>query len=157
MKWISKDMKTYEEIDREEEVYVREANKALSLMRSKGGHWWSYSAGHSTFELLVGEATGEDNLVLSLAACEYISGPVIWDEQNLEVIWYCDRTRERGGWKFVLQDEPVGFKAIGGVFAWRKDFDLLEHDRLNFQNAMEKIIADRKAEMRRDLQRFPLE
>jgi hypothetical protein len=121
---FSEDMKTYDEIDREQEADIREANKALSLLSGKGGLWWSYSVSLSRFELLVGEATGKDNLVLSLAACEYISGPVLWDEQNLEVIWHNDRTRESGSWKFILQDEPVGFKAIGKLFSWRKDFDL---------------------------------
>jgi hypothetical protein len=129
-------MKTSQEIDREQEEYVREANKALSLLRGKGGLWWSYSVSLSRFELLVGEAIGENNLVLGLLACEYISGPVIWDEQNLEVIWHNDRTQERGAWKFILQDKRVGFKAIGGVFGWRKDFDLLEHSSLQFHECV---------------------
>src|SRR5829696_2731033 len=106
-------MKTPEEIDREQEAYVRAANEALAGMRDKGGRWWSYSVSHCTFELVVGEPLGEDNLVLSLGACEYISGPVIWPEQSIEVIWRCDRARVDRAWEFILQDEAVGFKAVG--------------------------------------------
>lgn len=80
---------------------------------------------HCTFELIIGEPLGKDNLVLSLAACEYITGPVIWAEQRLEVIWHCDRTRRNKTWEFILCDDFVGFKAIGAVFTWRKDYDLL--------------------------------
>src|SRR5262245_17076910 len=109
-------MENYEEIDRKEEAYIKSANEALSRLRDKAGRWWSYSVSHCTFELVVGEPLGKDNLVLSLAACEYISGPVIWSEQQLEVIWDCDRTRKHNVWEFVLQDKSVDFRAVGGVF-----------------------------------------
>jgi hypothetical protein len=31
---------------------------------------------------------------------------------------------------FVLEDESVGFKAVGGVFDWRRGYDLLEQGSL---------------------------
>ena len=124
-------MNSFEEIDREQAAYVKAANEALAGMRDKGGRWWEYAVSHQTFELVVGEPLGKDNLVLSLAACDYIAGPVIWPEQRLEVIWRCDRARARDVWEFTLQDESVGFKAVGGVFAWKRDYDLLKEGNLH--------------------------
>ena len=64
--------------------------------------------------------------LFSLAACEYISGPVIWPEQNIEVIWHCDGSGVDREWEFILQGE-----AVGGVFDWRKGFDLLDNPGLH--------------------------
>jgi hypothetical protein len=120
-------MKNYEEIDREEAVYVRAANDALASMRDEGARWWSYIVSHSTFELVVGDPLGKDNLVLCLTACEYISGPVSWSPQKLEVIWHCDRSKNSGAWRFVLQDESVGFKVEAFTFAWRKNYNMVQY------------------------------
>jgi hypothetical protein len=45
------------------------------------------------------------------------------------VIWHNNREANKA-WVFVLEDESVGFKAIGGVFGWRRGYDLLEHGSL---------------------------
>src|SRR5947207_2017170 len=61
--------KTYAQIDAEQSEYVRAANAILASLRDKGARWSSYSASHSTFEMVVGEPHAEDHIVLSLPAC----------------------------------------------------------------------------------------
>src|SRR5690349_5185045 len=118
-------MRSNEEINQEQMAYVKAVNDALSKLRGEGGRWWDYTVSHRTFELVVGDPAGKDNIVLSLAACQSIAGPVSWPNQCLEVIWRIDKKDQRALWEFTLQDLSVNFKAIGNVFAWRSNYDLL--------------------------------
>ena len=124
-------MRSYEQIDREQTAYVRAANQALADLPDSGYSWWSYIVSHCTFSLVVGDPLAEQgNVVISLAACEYISGPVDWFKPHqLEVIFHCDRTK-RDAWEFVVQSEAAGFRAVAGVFEWRKNFDLIKDNAL---------------------------
>lgn len=121
---------TYAQIDAKQARYVERANGALVELRDRGGRWWIYSVSHCTFELLVGEPHGPDNLVIWLGDCESIAGPVRWPDQRLRVTWH--NGRESGqGWTYVLEDETVGFKAVGEVFGWQRGYDLLKHGSLS--------------------------
>jgi hypothetical protein len=122
---------TYAQIDAREAEYVGQANEALASLRDRGCRWWAYVVSHRTFELVVGEPHGSDNLVISLAACEYVGGPVGWPNQRLRVVWHNDREADKP-WVFVLEDESVGFRAVGGVFGWRRGYDLLAQGGLWF-------------------------
>jgi hypothetical protein len=123
---------TYAQIDAREAVYVSGANNALDELRGLGCRWWSYSVSHRTFEIVVGDPLARTtNLVTSLAACEQITGPVDWPGQQLKVIWHNDREAEQA-WMFVLEDVSVGFRAVGGVFGWRRRYDLLAQGGLRF-------------------------
>jgi hypothetical protein len=124
--------KTYAQIDAEQADYVKAANVTLASMRDKGARWWTYSVSHSTFELVVGDLEGIDNLVLSLPACDYIAGPVSWPNQQLQVIWRSDRSDPNKVWEFVLQDESAGFRAVAAIFTWRRNFNLSEHGSIWF-------------------------
>ena len=84
-------MANFSEIDRKEGEYIRDANDTLASMRDKRTKWWEYSVSPRQFTLVVGDATGRDNIVLWLSGCKNISGPVFWENQNLEIIWRCDR------------------------------------------------------------------
>jgi hypothetical protein len=116
--------KTYAQIDVEQSEYVRAANAILASMPDKGASWSSYSPSHSTFEMLVGEPYAENNIVLSLPACEYVAGPVQWPAQQIEVVWRCDRESPTRDWEFEIRDKAVGFRAVGLVFRWRRGHDL---------------------------------
>src|SRR5204862_2474999 len=72
---------------------LRAANAVLASARGKGACWSSYSASHSTFEMLIGEPYAEDNIVLSMPACASLAGPVRWPAQQIEVVW--KRSEER--------------------------------------------------------------
>ena len=138
-------MRSYEQIDREQIAYVRAANKALAALPDCGYRWWNYSVSHCVFELVVGDPTAQQgNIFISLAACEHISGSVDWLEPHgLEVIFHCDRTKH-DAWQFVVQSEAAGFRAVAGVFEWRKNFDLLKRNayyRINFDDDERKTKA----------------
>ena len=105
---------------------VKAANDALAAMRDKGCRWWKYSVSHKTFDFVVGEPTGEENVALCLAACRHISGPTDWPTQQLEVSRDVQGTR----W-FVIQDIAAGFKAEGIHFAWKRNFDLLRNKSIH--------------------------
>jgi hypothetical protein len=95
------------------------ANAALSSMRNKGARWWSFSVSHRTFDLVVGEPLGTDNVVLCLPACEYLAGPVRWPNQQIEVLI------APGSKAIIIQDCSVGFRAEGaGLFLWRRNYDI---------------------------------
>jgi hypothetical protein len=120
---------TFAQIDAKQAEYVRGANESLDALRDRACRWWLYSVSHCTFEVVVGEPHARDNLVISLAACNRIAGPVAWPNQQLRVIWHNDREAEKA-WTFVLKDATVGFEAVGGVFGWRRGYDLLERGSL---------------------------
>jgi hypothetical protein len=116
--------RTYAQIDAEQAEYVRAANAALASAGDKGACWSSYWSSHDTFELLVGDPTAEDNIVLSMPECESLSGPVRWPAQRLEIVFRCDRRDQGGNWEFEFRDVAVGFRAVGKMFRWRRGYDL---------------------------------
>ena len=124
-------MRSYEQIDREKTAHVRAANEALAALPDCGYRWWNYAVSHRVFDLLVGDPTAKQgNIVISLAACEHISSSVDWlKPHGLEVVFHCDRTK-RDAWEFILQSEAAGFRAVAGVFEWRKNLDLLKGNSL---------------------------
>jgi hypothetical protein len=116
--------KTYAQIDADEAQYIAAVNEALDSLRGRGCRWWNYMVSHQTLELVVGDPLArESNLVLCLAACGHISGPVSWEKHQLRVTWDNDRQRDKA-WVFTVHDDSVKFKAVGGVFSWRRDYDL---------------------------------
>ena len=121
-------MESYEQIDRKQKEYVKAANESLISLSDCGYRWWNYSVSHCSFTLLVGDASAQKgNIVIFLSACEFISGPVDGlNQHKLEVIFNCDRAKQRNSWKFIVQDVSAGFRAVAGVFEWRKNFDLLK-------------------------------
>lgn len=120
---------TFAQIDARQAEYVRGANDALAELSDRCCGWWLYTVSLSTFEVVVGGPKARDNMVISIAACEYVAGPIAWPNQRLRVIWHNDREAEKA-WRFVLEDESVGFKAIGGVFGWGRGYDLVKHGSL---------------------------
>ena len=121
--------KTYAEVDAEQADYVSSANEALESLRNLGARWWYYMVSHYTLEILIGEATGKNNLVIALSACEWITGPVEWPNQNLRVLWHNNRS-SGGGWDFIVQDLDVGFEVRAGTFMWARDYDLYNNQSL---------------------------
>jgi hypothetical protein len=116
--------KSFAQIDAEQAEYVRAANAALAAVQGKSACWSSYSASHTTFEMLIGEPWAEDNVVLSMPACEYVAGPIRWAVQRIEVTFRRDREREDAPREFEFRDEGVGFRAVGAMFRWRRGYDL---------------------------------
>jgi hypothetical protein len=98
---------------------IHAANTVLESMRKKDARWWSFSVSHTTFELVVGDPTGEDNIVLSLG-CKYLMGPVRWPSQKIKIRIVDNQV--------VFEDECVGFRAEGGNFRWRQNLDILAYD-----------------------------
>jgi len=94
------------------------------------GRWWLYSVSHRTFEFVVGDPSGSDNVVISVAACSHIAGPVGWPNQRLRIIWHNDRESGRA-WVSVLEDEAVGFKAVGATLIWKRGWDLRKNGSLS--------------------------
>lgn len=134
--------KTYAEIDADEARYVEAANDALNSLREWGCRWWNYTVSHRTFEMVVGDPLArESNLVLCLAACDQISGPVSWTKQQLRVIWDNDRERDKP-WAFTLEDDSVKFRAVGGVFSWRRDYDLHKYHSIYMPREVSGGTAD---------------
>jgi hypothetical protein len=116
--------KTYTQIDAEQAAYVRAVNAVLTSVRDKGARWSSYSASHSTFEMVGGEPYADDNVVLSMPACDSVAGPVEWPAQKIEVLWRCDGQGANRDWEFEIRDEGVRFRAVGRMFRWRRGYDL---------------------------------
>jgi hypothetical protein len=123
--------KTFAQIDANEAESVQAANDLLSSMRNLGARWWYYSVSHRSFVMVVGDPLGKGNLVVFLSACDFISGPVRWPDQQLTVLWDCDRERTHKPWEFILKDKSVGFRAVAGTFNWQRDYDLVRYGRVD--------------------------
>jgi hypothetical protein len=103
-------------------------NAALATAPALGASWWSYTVSHSTFELLVGDPAGTDNLVIALAACEYLAGPISWPIQHLVVSFRALPER----WEFEVNDRAAGFRSLSSLLTWRRKYDLHGHGSLVF-------------------------
>jgi len=127
--------KTYAEIDAEQARTIAMANDALGSLRNLGCRWWVYSVSHCTLELVIGDPLArETNLVICLGGCDHITGPVDWEKQQLRVtLLDYDPSQRHVPRTFILQDDSVGFKAVGHVFGWRRDFDIHKHGSLYFR------------------------
>ena len=101
--------KTPAEIDSEMASYVQRANEVLSSLKGKGASWSWYSHSFNLFELLVGDYKGEQNILLCLPGCEFLSGPTQWQDQQIEVVFRCDRTKDPC-WLFEIRDDRVVFE-----------------------------------------------
>jgi hypothetical protein len=106
----------------ENAVKVARLNSALGACQSLGGRWWSYTVSHQTFVLLIGDPSGQNNVVITLAACEHLSGPATWSVQHLRVSF----TVVQGGCVFEVRDPTANFLAQARMLAWSKDANLLE-------------------------------
>ncbi len=96
---------TQDQIDAREAQYVREANDALAELWYRDCKWWLYSVSHRTFEVVIGGPLDHDNVVIALAGCDHIAGPVTWPNQQLRVVLHSDQlavedcNRKRSGLK----------------------------------------------------------
>ncbi len=102
-------------------IKVERLNAALGACQSGGGRWWSYRVGHMTFVLLIGDPSGRGNVVITLAACEHLSGPTSWSDQHLRVSFVADQE----GCVFEVRDPTVNFLARARMLAWSKDTNIL--------------------------------
>jgi hypothetical protein len=98
------------------------ATVALASMQGKSARWWRYMVSQQTFEMVIGEPLGEDNIVLCLPGCMYLAGPVRWPHQQIEVTYTRESDNPAAAGKFTLQDPSVGFRAVGGGFQWQRNF-----------------------------------
>ena len=124
--------KTYRQIDADMEAYVRAANEVLAQMRGVGAHWWNYAVSHNTFELVVGDCDGADNVVICLNGCSAVAGPTAWQGQELQVQWHSNREDPNKGWEYILRDDAAQFRVAASVFRWARNFDLRANHSMYF-------------------------
>lgn len=115
-------------------------NALLESTGERAVRWWSYTASLNAFELLVGDPSGAGNLVLVMASCKYISGPVAWPSQRLHVAML-DSTETDQTPTFEIRDNTVGFVAQASMFTFEKDRDLLEFGSVMFPTGWRAIDA----------------
>jgi len=105
---------------------LAEANAILEAAPSLQARWWHYTASLNTFELVVGEPSAEDNLVLVMASCTFLSGPVAWSAQRLRIAALQRTDAEIPSPTYELRDDTVGFLARSNMFTFKKGWNLLE-------------------------------
>lgn len=120
---------------------VAEANSLLADASGRLARWWNFSASLSSFELLVGEASANNNLVLVLASCNFISGPVAWNTQRLVVRMDEGLATTPHSYVFELTDESVGFIARSNMFTFKQGWDLLELGSVMFPKGWQRPDA----------------
>jgi hypothetical protein len=112
-----------EKTDKLEQIAA--ANALLASEGKWAARWWSYTASLNAFELLVGDPSGTGNLVLVMAGCTHISGPVAWPSQRLRVTML-HPTEDDQQSAFELRDNAVGFVAKAPMFSFHENWNLLE-------------------------------
>ena len=75
--------------------------------------------------------------MIVLSGCTEISGPVAWKPQELRLEKQEPKEEGRGS-TYVLIDRVAGFRAVGGVPGYRRDYDLLAHRSLAFPKGEKK-------------------
>jgi hypothetical protein len=132
--------------------YVRAANAVLASLQGRGARWWGYSVSHTNFEVVIGKPWQDDNIVLCLAACKHVTGPVEWPRQQIEVTFEDDPQHPDKPGTYTLQDPTVNFRAEGGVFRWRRGYDIAAHHQALWggrrggaaQAKLEEVLASLK-------------
>jgi hypothetical protein len=64
---------------------------------------------------------------------------------SVGLIRFAFREGPERAWEFVLQDESVGFRAVGRVFGWRRDYHLLTYRSLYFKRVACPTSTSRRA------------
>jgi hypothetical protein len=111
---------------------VAEVNRLLVASGDLGARWWQYTASLSAFELLVGEPTDDGNLILVLASCSFLSGPVAWSQQRLSVRMNELAPGELNAGVFEVRDESANFIARSSMFSFKRGWNLLERGSVMF-------------------------
>lgn len=120
---------------------IAEANSLLAAASGCSARWWQFTASLSSFELLLGEPSANNNLVLVLASCTFISGPVAWNSQRLVVRMKEELATEPHSFVFEVTDESVGFVARSNMFSFKQGWDLLELGSVMFPHDWRKPDA----------------
>jgi hypothetical protein len=116
-----------ETVHAEHQRRVVELNALLASMPECCARWWRYTVSHRTFDIVVGDAQGRENVVLCLAAARHLGGPVEWKNQRLHVgITDPPQDADSPRW-FVLEDDAAGFRAEGAMLQWKRNHDMLKH------------------------------
>ena len=111
---------------------INEANVLLTAAGALGARWWHYTASLNSFELVVGEPSGANNLVLVLASCMSLAGPTSWNTQRLRVRAEPSSANDSGTTIFELRDDSVGFVARSNIFTFKQGWNLLEAGSVMF-------------------------
>jgi hypothetical protein len=94
------------------EKYREKLMKSLStfINRWNGGNarLWEYRPAHSSFTIRITSKEKPGNLHLSCLGPEYIQGPVLWENCNLEVI--DNISLQDGEIGYMVIDKGVGFE-----------------------------------------------
>ena len=83
----------------------------------------------------MGEPGAENNLVLVLASCTFLSGPVAWNPQRLSV--HVNHAQSDGPHTsvFELRDDAVNFIARANMFTFKRAWNLLELGSVMFPHS----------------------
>jgi hypothetical protein len=113
----------------EMKINVQLLNEAFEKRKGRECCWWSYTSSHKTFELLIGHPA-RDNIMLVMASCKSITGPLDWITNNLNLVMEVrsDCTRPL----FILTDDPEGVRVTAEQFWWENNYDLLRYRSLAF-------------------------
>ena len=133
-----------DELNNFQTSYVAGINTKLAKLHDQGARWWSYIASHSTFDIVIGDPLGrERNLILCLQGCDRIAGPIIWENQRIEVILTSEEPHDSYGSSnryilrdesyYILRDEAVGFHAEGIKLWCCQNFDIHKYGSLLFR------------------------
>lgn len=106
-------------------AWVEEANRALRSCGDWGARWWHFGPPCNTFRMVVGDPVGS-NIAIMLTNTGYLAGPTAWDQQQIEIQWNSNSSKNWQDWEFVLEDKRIGFRAISVTLHWAKNVQILD-------------------------------
>ncbi|MDB5335080.1 MAG: hypothetical protein JWN70_699 [Planctomycetaceae bacterium] len=106
--------------------WIAEANAVLAAYADCDARWWLFGPPYNTFQLVVGEPTGE-NVAIMLCRTKYIAGPTSWHNQKLKVSGDSNFSGYQMNRTFCLEDAAAGFRAESATFHWAKNVKVMDH------------------------------
>jgi hypothetical protein len=102
--------KRWRDMTPEERIADRLRHFPTLLNRWKGGRarFWYYSASHRSFVIRIERTGVKGNLEVGCSAVDFISGPVAWDNADIEITFEPEV-------RYVIQDRAAGVRIVAGA------------------------------------------
>lgn len=106
---------------RDPELTLISLRDTLATNHFSEATWWTYSVGLNFFLLrltVIDRSSSEDDLIIGLSLCSFLSGNTRWADPNLEIELSVSGKDVSAYNNWRLSDPSMGFEARGQQLFW---------------------------------------